>query len=130
MTRETCQTEHGEFHPEWFYCEPDPCAPGGGERAILIVDQQNGPYYDIQSAVDAASIGDIIELADGIYTGRANIGIRIEKRLEVKSQSRNPDHCIIDCEGDTVGLSFETLMADGSLLQGITITNGYAGSAG
>lgn len=59
-----------------------------------------GDFPTIQAAVSGASDGDIIELADGTFSGDGNRDVEfLGKSLTVRSQSGNFEDCIIDCEG-------------------------------
>ena len=89
-----------------------------------------GDYPTIQAAIDAAADGDIIELADGVFTGDGNRDITYrEKELTVRSRSNDPYSCILDCEGTIsdmhVGFVISQVGPDASL-QGIMIRNGFA----
>jgi len=92
----------------------------------------NGDYPNIQSAIVASVDGDTIELHDGIFTGAGNYEISfMGKGIVLKSQSGNPDDCIIDVAGTFDGVnqhgfhlnSRETLLSE---INGITIKNGNA----
>lgn len=58
-----------------------------------------GDFPTIQAAIEAALDGDVIELTNGIFSGNGNWDIDfLGKRITVRSQSENPELCIIDCE--------------------------------
>jgi hypothetical protein len=60
-----------------------------------------GDYPTIQAAVDAASNGDEVVLADGVFTGDGNYNIDIlGKTITVRSQSGDPNTCILDVPGE------------------------------
>lgn len=89
----------------------------------------------IQGGIIIASDGDIVELADGIYTGLGNRDIDfLGKAITVRSASGNPTLCVIDCEATDAdrhrGFYFHSGEGSGSLLEGVTITNGYMNSGG
>ena len=91
-------------------------------------------YPTIQSAIDAAVNGDIVIVADGIYTGDGNRDITFDgKAITVRSEYR-AEGCIIDCGGSEIepyrGFVFEDSEGRDSVLQGFTIVNGYADTHG
>jgi predicted outer membrane repeat protein len=90
-----------------------------------------GDFPTIQAAINASTDGDLIELADGTFTGDGNRDVDyLGKALTVRSQSGNPEVCILDCEGAQAqphrGFRFHLGEGPGSVLDGITITGGYA----
>jgi len=91
--------------------------------AILRVP---GQYSTIQAAIDAAGIQDTVVVAQGIYTGSGNRDINFKgKPITVRSET-GPEHCIIDCNGAARGFYFGTGESASSVLEGFTITNGFA----
>ncbi len=65
----------------------------------LVQPDGTGDFPTIQAAVEAALDGDVIELTNGIFSGNGNWDIDfLGKRITVRSQSGNPELCIIDCE--------------------------------
>jgi len=83
-------------------------------------------YETIQAAIDASLHGDIVLLADGTYTGPGNKDLDFGgKRITIRSDS-GPTNCIIDCEGDGRGFYFHNGEDADSVVNGLTIRNGYA----
>jgi len=71
----------------------------------------SGDAPTIQAAIDSCSGGDIIELGDGVFSGPGNRDlIGAEIWFVLRSQSNNPEACIIDCQGSATephfGISF------------------------
>ena len=89
--------------------------------AILKVPEG---YSTIQAGIDAASEGDTVLVADGIYTGTDNKNLDFKgKKITVRSEN-GAENCIIDCEGDGRGFYFHSGELKDSVLSGFTIRNG------
>ena len=122
-----------------FSCgEDSSTGPGDGGTTgttYLVNPDGTGDLPTIQAAIDSASNGDIILLADGVYTGTGNRDVDFHgKGVTVKSISGDPELCIIDCEGNWIkmhrGFVFQSDEGPSSKLQGITIKNGWANDDG
>ncbi|MHC4759018.1 MAG: choice-of-anchor Q domain-containing protein, partial [Planctomycetota bacterium] len=55
-------------------------------------------YHTIQDAVDEAQEGDVVLIADGIYSSFGNRDIHITKGITLQSEN-GFENCIIDCQG-------------------------------
>ena len=87
-----------------------------------------GDYATIQAAIDAAVDGDIVEIADGTYTGDGNKNLDFGgKAITVRSASGDPATCIIDCEQDGRGFYFHSGEGPDSTVESLTVMNGTAG---
>jgi len=100
-------------------------------ETYIINPEGSGDYPDIQTAVHAAIPGDIIELTNGIFTGEGNRDIDLlGKAIMIRSAYRDPEECIIDCEGTEEdphrGFLFISGETDATILAGVTIKNGFA----
>ena len=87
-------------------------------------------YGTIQAAIDAASDGDIVLIADDTYTGDGNRDLDfLGKAITVKSEN-GPENCIIDCQATSEdrhrGFCFHNGEYQNSVLDGLTIINGFA----
>jgi hypothetical protein len=105
------------------------------ETVILVKADGTGDYPTIQAAIDAADSADVIELEDGTYTGDGNRDLAFfGKAITVTGKSRDPELCIIDCEGTEEephrGFYFHTEEGPLSLLHAVTVTGGYHNSGG
>lgn len=96
-------------------------------------------YPTIQAAVDAASSGAVIILAPGTYTGPGNRDIDLGgKNLTIRSVNPADANCVsatvIDCQGAPENVHRAFHFAGGenstSLLNGLTIRNGYVADNG
>ncbi|MHC4573231.1 MAG: S8 family serine peptidase [Planctomycetota bacterium] len=99
--------------------------------ALLCVPQQ---FSTIQAAIDAASDYDAVLLSDGVYTGAGNRDVNfLGKAVTVKSEN-GPEKCVIDCNGSEDqhhrGFGFTSRESRDSVLEGITIINGYSPMGG
>jgi hypothetical protein len=105
-----------------------PCISGA--TTYLIRPDGMGDFASIQEAITAAVDGDVIELVDGIFMGNGNRDIDyLGKAITVRSQSGNPESCIIECDGDSAanhrGFAFLNGEQDDSILEEVTVRNGY-----
>ncbi|MBA7647400.1 hypothetical protein ES703_55172 [subsurface metagenome] len=92
------------------------------------------PFATIQKAIDSAYDGDTVLVADGNYTGPGNRDIDfLGKAITVRSES-GPENCIIDCNGTEAdqhrGFYFHNNENHNAVVEGFTITSGYASSGG
>ncbi len=71
--------------------------------AVLSVSPDGtGEFPNIQSAIDAASPGDVVELRDGVYSGPGNTSLQIRGGpITIRSQSEDARRCAIDYEADS-----------------------------
>ncbi len=91
----------------------------------------DGPKATIQAAIDSATDGDEVVLANGVYAGPGNTDVRIDAKQLIVRSAGGPQACVID--GGGTARAFELL--NNSLpviLEGLTISNGssHAGGAG
>lgn len=142
-----CDAENGNYHlkadskcaPENSKCQtlvgalPVACPPSV-PVSFLVKPDGSGDYPTIQTAVNAAWSGDTILLTDGVFTGPGNYNIQLggwwPKAVTIRSQSGNPQNCIIDLEGGTGQNRKGFVIVDFDqeaqpVLDGITIRNGY-----
>ncbi len=117
----------------WHVDDDAPGDPGPGDPTVsdpLEDGSADHPFDAIQEGIDASSNGDTVLVLDGTYTGIGNkILDFVGRAIAVRSES-GPENCIIDCEGDGRGFYFHSGEGSGSIIEGLTITNGYAGEGG
>jgi predicted outer membrane repeat protein len=109
------------------------CAAPAAATTYYIKPDGTGSFPNIQAGIDAALPGDIVELADGTFTGAGNRDIGfLGKAITVRSRSGNPETCIIDCQEAGRAFNFYDGEGPSSRLEGITITHGLqlSGSGG
>jgi predicted outer membrane repeat protein len=100
-----------------------------------VTPDGTGDAPTIQAAVDSSTTGDIIELADGTFTGEGNRDLDCQgKAVTIRSQSDDFRTCILDCEGSAStphrGFVFTNGEGPDTVLRGLTIANGYADKGG
>ena len=117
--------EYGSYVP---YLEVDL-----GYAVHTVCPYGSPDFTTIQAAVNAAARGDTIELCDTTFTGAGNRDIDcLGKAVYIRSASGNPRRCIIDCGGSAAtphrGFYFHSGEDSTTVVEGITITNGYGSS--
>jgi len=85
-----------------------------------------GDQPNIQSGIDAAVDGDTVLLADGIYSGAGNYNINFSGKAITVASVNGPGNCIVDCQQQGQGFWFYNGETETSVLDGLTIRNGYA----
>jgi len=104
-------------------------AVGALEAATLYVGPDE-THTTIQSAIDAASNGDTVTVRDGTYTGDGNRNLNFAgKALHLKSEN-GPENCIIDVQGSSGAIRFQSGEGNETIVEGFTITRGYEGIGG
>jgi parallel beta-helix repeat protein len=101
----------------------------------VVKPDGTGDFPTIQAAIDACVNGDVVELTDGTFTGDGNRDISyLGQAITVRSQSGNPETCIIDSEGTLAeshrGFNFDMNEGPDSRLEGITVMNGWVTESG
>ncbi len=94
---------------------------------IYIVDPGGGgDFTEIQPAINAAGWGDIVELVDDTFQGPGNETLDfLGKAITLRSQSGNPNACIIDCgQTSNSGLVFQTHEGPNTVVSGVTVKHG------
>ncbi len=117
----------------WHVDDDAPNDPGPGDPTIsdpLEDGSAEHPFDAIQEGIDAATDGDTVLVADGTYTGEGNKQMDFGgKAITVRSEN-GAEHCVIDCQGEQRAFRFHSGETGAALLDGVTITNGRAQSAG
>lgn len=105
---------------------PHPAA----STTYLVNPDGSGDFATIQDAAYAAVAGDVIELGRGTFTGPGNHDVTfVGKAITIRSQTGNPLDCVVDAQGSETnearGFLFDQFETPASLLEGVTIINGY-----
>ena len=118
----------------WFCLLVPALFPASAEAAThLVRPDGTGDYPSIDAAIQAEEVvdGDVIELADGVFTGPNNRDVYFRgKAITVRSQSDDPKACIIDCQEYARAFVFAYGEGPSSVLEAVTITRGYGSSGG
>ncbi len=96
--------------------------------SIVYADDLYVPddFVVIQDAIDAANVGDVVIVRDGVWTGFFNKDLDFDgKAITVRSEN-GPGNCIIDCEGEGRGFIFQSGETPESIVEGLTIRSGFA----
>ncbi|MDH4240765.1 MAG: hypothetical protein OEW48_14495, partial [Phycisphaerae bacterium] len=97
---------------------------------LYVDDDGPADFNTIQAAIDDSNDGDTIIVADGVYTGPGNRDIDFAGKGTTVRSENGPENCIIDCNGTESephrGFYFHNGESADSVIEGFTITNGYA----
>ncbi len=80
----------------------------------------------IQVGIDDAVDGDVVLVADGVWTGPGNRDLDFNGKPITVGSLNGPQNCIIDCESQGRGFHFHSGEGLDSVVRGFTIRNGIA----
>jgi predicted outer membrane repeat protein len=111
------------------------CIAQVSAATYVIQPDGGGDFPTIQAAIDASLPGDVIELVNGVFRGIGNRDLNYQgKAITIRSLSGNPASCILDCQGSYYqqhrAVWFRGGETAASVLDGVTIRNGFAGDGG
>jgi len=106
------------------------CVGSAWATTYVLDPDGTGDFSTIQEAIDGASGGDVIELADGVFKGEGNRDIDfLGKPIVLRSRSGNPEACTIDCEGspgyEHRGFIFQSTEGPETRIEGVTLTGAH-----
>ena len=128
----------GDGFPDWMEIErgTDPADPQSFPQPNLYVDisappggdgSQGSPLNTLQSALDLAGDGDIVQVADGVYSGPGNKDLNFQGKSITLVSANGPDACIVDAGGSGVCFSFASGEDRDTVLSQMTIMGGGYG---
>jgi hypothetical protein len=94
---------------------------GGGSGSAT------NPFNTIQAALNVATNYDIIKAADGTYTGDGNRNLDYLGKPVMVMATNVPEACVIDCQGQGVGVDFRNGEDIRSVFRNLTVTHGGSG---
>ena len=83
-------------------------------------------YGTMQAGIDAASNGDTVLVADGVYQGEGNCALDFNGKSIVVMSENGPGNCTIVCDDQAQGFIFNSGETSEAVLRGVTITCGSA----
>jgi hypothetical protein len=95
---------------------------GVGSTSIIYVPSPG--YFTIQSGINAASSGDTVLVAPGMYVGDSNRNLNFGGNDIVLMSERGPSETIINCMKSGRGFLFESGETDAAIVDGFTIIRG------
>ncbi len=105
-------------------------SPARAGTTITVGPGGGYDYSTIKQAINAASNGDTVVVADGNYTGTNNKNLNFNGKAITVQSENGPANCIIDCEGNGRGFTFNSGEGADSVVDGFTIRNGDVVSGG
>lgn len=101
----------------------------------LVRPDGTGDFPDIQAALDTVKTGDVVELANGIFTGDGNRDLDFQgQEITLCSVNGDPQSCIIDIQADQYdehrGIYLHSFTGENTVVEGITFQNGYDSGMG
>ena len=117
-------------HAQTTYYVNGDCGSNAWSGTGPVCAAPDGPKATIQAGINAASNGDEVVVADGVYTGAGNKNLDFAGRLITLRSANGPESCIIDCQGSGRGFYFHSGETTDAVVQGFTITNGSADPGG
>ncbi|MGD8451627.1 MAG: right-handed parallel beta-helix repeat-containing protein [Phycisphaerae bacterium] len=111
------------------------CVLGVYAGANAYAEERRVPsqYLTIQAAIDASADGDVVIVEDDPdpYSGPENTALDFGgRRITVRSEGDNPEHCKIDCENGCRAFHFHSGESADSIVRGFKILRGWVGDSG
>ncbi len=104
--------------------------PTPTETPVPNIINVPGDYGTIQAGIDAAEPGDIVRVADGVYSGTGNKDLDFEGKAITLESENGWETTGIDCGNDGRAFYFNSYETPDTVVKGFTIINGDAGGEG
>ena len=108
--------------------------PPGPEPEVSHLFRVPADHSTIQGAINAASDGDTVLVADGTYTGEFNRDLDLGGKALIVRSENGPFATVIDAGGADGDLHRAFIFQDrterGTVIDGFTMKNGYIGEGG
>lgn len=111
-------------------CSPVLAAILVAPLAIADTIRVPGEYPAIQMALDAARPGDVVLVADGVWTGSRNINLNMRGKAVTVRSENGPANCVIAGDRQGTGFLFITGETAESRVEGFTIRECNRGEGG
>jgi hypothetical protein len=98
--------------------------------ALTYLSGSAGPKATLFAAISAATDGDTVYVADGVYSGPGNVDLQFNGRSISLKSLNGPETCAIDCQGSHRAFLFNAGENDNCIINGFTIINGLASAGG
>ncbi len=102
----------------------------GSQPARAITRNVPSQYATIQAAINAASNGDTVLVADGTYTGPSDVDLDFKGKAITVTSVNGAGSTIINCNGSSStphrAFNFHSGETSSAIVSGFTIENGYA----
>lgn len=115
-----CAPENNDCGQLMGFLEPA-CPP---QATLLLVPSE---YSDLSSAMQAATLGDTILVAPGIYRGESNKNLSPQGKLISILSEAGSGETVIDCEGSGRAFTIQDYESEAFRIEGFTIRNGRCG---
>ncbi len=107
------------------------CVSHTSADTITVFPDGSGDYPNIAEAIEAAALGDTVQLGNGVFSGTGNHDLDTEgKAIVLRSISGNPETCILDGLDQHRLIYFSQYVSNDFIIEGIAFSRGWTNSYG